>query len=95
MRQDTVFLLGHAMISTAFYGYLIYYVYKNIKNKKLKAVICSLLSVLIIIIDISRIYIGVHYVSDVIAGTVLSIAYLILFINVEKFIAYRKENTKQ
>lgn len=71
---------GHAMVSTAFYGLLIYIAYKKIDNKKIRNTTCVLLALLITLIDISRIYVGVHYASDVIGGTCLSIAYLILFI---------------
>ncbi len=72
---------GHSMISTAFYGYLIYMIYKNVKDVKTKRILCALLGVLIFLICISRIYLGVHYTSDVIAGFCMSIAYLILLIN--------------
>ncbi len=82
---------GHAMVSTAFYGYLIYIAYKNIKNVKLRNCICIALSIMIFVIDISRVYIGVHYASDVIGGTTFSIAYLIIFINTIKLINYRKQ----
>ena len=69
---------GHSMVSTAFYGLIIYLVYKNIENKKLRNVICVSLAILIILIGCSRVYLGVHYASDVLAGVVTSIAYLII-----------------
>ena len=69
---------GHAMASTAFYGLLIYIVHEKVENKILRNTICIMLGLLILLISISRIYVGVHYTSDVIAGTCLSIAYLIL-----------------
>lgn len=71
---------GHSMISMAFYGFLIYLIYKNIKNKYLKTTLIIILSLLIITIGISRIYLGVHYLSDVIGGFLISISYLIAYI---------------
>ena len=68
---------GHAMASTAFYGLLIYIVHEKVENKILRNTICIMLGLLILLISISRIYVGVHYTSDVIAGTCFSIAYLI------------------
>ena len=73
---------GHSMISAAVYGLLIYLIYKNIKNKHTKNVLIIILSLLIIMIGISRIYLGVHYTSDVLAGFLLSISYLIFYINI-------------
>ena len=75
---------GHSMVSMAFYGFIIYLIYKNVKNRKIKWLLIPLISFLIIIIGISRIYLGVHYVSDVLAGFLIAIAYLILFIKVTK-----------
>jgi undecaprenol kinase/diacylglycerol kinase (ATP) len=48
-------------------------------RKNFKLIFSALLSVIIGFIGVSRIYLGVHYASDVIAGFLLSIAYLILF----------------
>lgn len=71
---------GHSMISMAFYGFLIYLIYKYVKNKKLKYISITLISILIIFIGISRIYLGVHYTSDVLAGFLFSISYLMIYI---------------
>ena len=73
---------GHSMVSMAFYGYLIYLIYRQIKNKYIKWSLITLLSLLIISIGISRIYLGVHYTSDVIAGFLVAISYLIIYINI-------------
>ena len=75
---------GHSMVSAAFYGFLIYLIYKNVKNKYLKWSAISLLSILIMSIGISRIYLGVHYTSDVLAGFLISISYLIIFTTISK-----------
>ena len=75
---------GHAMTSMALYGFLIYLSYKLIKNKNLKIFFITACILIIIIIGISRIYLGVHYCSDVLAGWIISIIYLIIYINILK-----------
>lgn len=77
---------GHSMISSAFYGLIIYFIWKNVKNIKLKYISCILLALLILFIGISRIYLGVHYASDVLGGFTISIAYLIIFTSTFKAI---------
>ena len=78
---------GHSMISMAFYGYLIYLIYKYVKNKYIKWISIVLLSILICSIGISRIYLGVHYTSDVLGGFFISISYLVIYISaINKFV---------
>jgi len=73
---------GHSMTSIALYGILIYLVYKYIKNKILKIILIVLLTLLILGIGISRIYLGVHYPSDVLAGFFLSSSIIILVVTI-------------
>ena len=84
---------GHSMVSAAFYGFLIYLIYKNIKNKYLKWGLITLLSCTVLLIGTSRIYLGVHYTSDVIAGFLISISYLIIFTHFSK--EFMKNEQKQ
>lgn len=75
---------GHSMVSMAFFGLFAYLIYKNMKNLFLKTILISLLIIIIILIGFSRIYLGVHYFSDVIGGFLISFAYLMTFINLTK-----------
>ena len=78
---------GHSMVSMAFYGYLIYLIYKYVENKYIKWISIIMLSILICSIGVSRIYLGVHYTSDVLGGFLISISYLIIYISaVNKFL---------
>ncbi len=84
---------GHSMVSMAIYGYLIYLIYKYVENKYVKWILISLLSVLICLIGISRIYLGVHYTSDVLGGFLISISYLVIYISaVNKFLIEKETN---
>lgn len=75
---------GHAMVATGFYGFLIYIANKKIKNKALRRCITILLTLLIFLIGISRIYLGVHYATDIIGAFMIGIIYLVIFINILK-----------
>ena len=83
---------GHSMISMAFYGYLIYLIYKYVENKYLKWALIVLLSILICTIGISRIYLGVHYTSDVLGGFLISISYLVIYVSATNKFLTKRDN---
>ena len=80
---------GHAMISVCVYGFLFYLAMVRIKNKYLRWVSCLILGFLIFGIGISRVYVGVHYASDIIAGYALAGIEIILLIQCEDLIKLR------
>lgn len=71
---------GHSMMAVAFYGLLIYIIWNTKWKNVWKIFTTTLLVILILLIGISRIYVGVHFASDVIAGLSISLSYLIIFI---------------
>lgn len=76
---------GHSLISMAYFGFIAYLLYKHRTNNKLtKVILITTLFITILIIGFSRIYLGVHYFSDVIGGFLLSCSYLMIFININK-----------
>ena len=78
---------GHSMVSLAFYGFFLYLLWKTDYTDVLKWIATVAIITLIVLIGVSRIYLGVHFSSDVLAGFSLSMAYLIIFTHfVEKFI---------
>ena len=75
---------GHSLTSMAFYGFIIYLIYISNINKKSKYIFISLFSILILVTGISRIYLGVHYFTDVLGGFTFSISYLIIYTSIIK-----------
>ena len=80
---------GHAMCALGFYGFIIYLTWHFNLEKKVKIIFTILLSILIVLLGVSRVYLGVHYASDVLAGYMVSAAYLIIYINfINKYLKF-------
>lgn len=73
---------GHAMVSLAYFSFILYLINKKITNKLLKTLLTITTSILIFLIGFSRVYLGVHYTTDILAGFLLSIAYLMIFLTI-------------
>lgn len=69
---------GHALMSLTFYGLIIFLVWQKEKKAWVKWTLSILLALLIIFIGISRVYLGVHYASDVLAGFCVGLMWLFL-----------------
>jgi membrane-associated phospholipid phosphatase len=69
---------GHAMIGGAFYGLLLYLVWVNFRPGWLRTTLMGLLILWILLIGYSRVYLHVHYASDVLAGWAAGFLFLII-----------------
>ncbi len=67
---------GHAAVSLVMYAILAIYIYQNVKNKKLKYFLIILCVIFPIIIGLSRVYLGTHYMTDIIGGWLVGIPML-------------------
>lgn len=69
---------GHAFTSMTFFGIVVYFVYTYIKNPFFKCILIILCILMVICIGWSRVYLHMHYPSDVIGGFCLGAMWLIL-----------------
>lgn len=67
---------GHAMTITGLYGLIIFYLWQyQFKYRRSITLLCV---IVIVLVDLSRVYLGVHYFSDVFGGTMLSISLIMM-----------------
>ena len=76
--KSTSFPSGHAIMSVSFYGLLIYVIVNTVKNDKIKIPAIAALVLIIQLIGFSRIYLRVHYTSDVLAGYTIGLLWLLI-----------------
>lgn len=82
---------GHSVTSIVFYGLMLYLIQKHCKNGKLKTVLSWICGILAAVIGPSRIYVGVHWPTDVLAGWCLGGGILIIAILILEKIYVKKE----
>ena len=75
---------GHSMAAFGFYGYFIYLINISKLSKKIKIILTTILSIIILLVGLTRVYLGVHYISDVVAGFIMSFIYLLIFTTITK-----------
>jgi membrane-associated phospholipid phosphatase len=75
---------GHALMSTTFYGLLIYIVTQTVNNKTERIILVTLLLICIQTIGFSRIYLRVHYASDVLVGSITGAGWLLVSLKILK-----------
>lgn len=67
---------GHSMVAMAFYGLLAWMVWHYERDRFVRALCVSGFMLVVVAVGLSRIYLGVHYATDVMAGFCISLAWL-------------------
>lgn len=82
---------SHAFVSTAFFGFIAYFIYKNFRKGKLRTFLLMFFMFYIFMIGLSRVYLGVHYASDVLLGFSTGLIYLVIFVKLfSKYIVFER-----
>lgn len=88
-QSGYAFPSGHATVSIIFYGMIGFFLWRVSKRRWQKLIIVIATITLVFLIGFSRIYLGVHWSSDVIAGCTIGFSVLMLFVTyyheIEKF----------
>jgi membrane-associated phospholipid phosphatase len=82
MLETFSFPSGHAMGATLLYGFLAAFGVRNVRAWRWRVLAVLAAGMLIVLIGFSRIYLGVHYLSDVLAGMAAGSAWLALCLTV-------------
>ncbi|MDX5347144.1 MAG: phosphatase PAP2 family protein [Hymenobacteraceae bacterium] len=77
---------GHATTAMALFGFLTYFIIRYSKTWSSKVFLFIVCLILILLVGFSRIYLGVHYLSDVLAGFLVGGAWLIMGISVLEYL---------
>lgn len=85
---------GHALFALAFFGILAWLISSRLKNRAAKIAVWALAVPIIFLIGFSRIYLGVHYPSDVIAGYAAAFVWVFAVALGDFWLKRRKENEK-
>ena len=75
---------AHAVASLVLYGFIIHLISRSDKNRQFKLIMSASLFIFILLIGFSRLYLGVHYLSDVMAGYLIGGLWLLIGIKFGK-----------
>lgn len=85
------FTSGHSITSMVVFGFLIFLVRKYVEDRRTADLLTVLLCIPLIFIGLSRIYMGVHFPTDVLGGWCLGLAVLMVMISIEDHVSSKKQ----
>ena len=95
LEHSFSFPSGHAAIAVAFYGFLTYVLFRSATLWRSKINIMFFGLIIIFAIGFSRLYLGVHFLSDVWGGYLLGLLWLIIGVSIFEWSQYNKESPPQ
>jgi membrane-associated phospholipid phosphatase len=81
---------GHSLASACFFGALAALLTARINNRRIRVLVWILCTTMFVSIGLSRIYLGVHHTTDVIAGFVAALIWILMVRFVEMELARRR-----
>ncbi|MGA7669594.1 MAG: phosphatase PAP2 family protein, partial [Nitrolancea sp.] len=84
--RDTSFPSGHTLHYVTFWGFLAYLGTTSVHNRRIGRVIAAFSAAVIGLVGPSRVYLGHHWLTDVIASYLLGFAYLAGLVTVYRFL---------
>jgi membrane-associated phospholipid phosphatase len=88
--SSTSFPSGHTAGATLFYGFVAAFLVWNVKGAWGRAVAVAGCASMVAVVGFSRIYLGVHYLSDVLAAVSMSLVWLVLCLIAVRGLAHRR-----
>jgi len=89
--ENFSFPSGHATTVVGLYGMVAYFLYRHLGRRRGRRIVLWVATILMLLVGFSRIYLGVHYLSDVVAGFMLGALWLLVGISGMEVFMYRKK----
>ena len=85
MLKDFSFPSGHVMFYTGFYGFIIFLAFTLLKPSLKRTLLLIVFGLLVLLIGVSRIYVGEHWASDVVGAYLLGTLTLVAIIQLYRW----------
>lgn len=86
----TSFPSGHAMSAAMFYGFIAFLAYVFLPRRRTHRLLPAALAVVVLLVSISRVYVGAHWFSDILGGLTAGIFFVLLLAEAYKFLGVKE-----